>query len=168
MKREPKQQTTAEVSRHLSVCILLDSGVFCNISFFSSVLFSFPCFFLLLFFSNTCSLVSWGIHPKPIESFSSSGFWNKDMDAGQRASGCFWIALMHRCTDCCIQHLVSSIINQLSEQRVLERRERLKMERKRGEGRAERRGGGSIQWKKEWREGEEEGIERNRGGGSHS
>lgn len=83
MKREPKQQTTAEVSRHLSVSILLDSGVFCNISFFSSVLFSFPRFFLLLFFSNTCSLVSWGIHPKPIESFSSSGFWNKDMDAGQ-------------------------------------------------------------------------------------
>lgn len=113
MKREPKQQTTAEVSRHLSVCILLDSGVFCNISFFSSVLFSFPRFFLLFFFSNTCSLVSWGIHPKPIESFSSSGFWNKDMDAGQS----IWLLLdcpyasVHRLlhTAPCEQHHKSAV-----------------------------------------------------------
>lgn len=57
MKREPKQQTTAEVSRHLSVCILLDSGVFCNISFFSSVLFSFPRFF---FFQTLAALLAEG------------------------------------------------------------------------------------------------------------
>lgn len=49
MKREPKQQTIAEVSRHLSVCVLLASGVFCNISFFSSVhIFISPFFFQTL------------------------------------------------------------------------------------------------------------------------
>lgn len=61
MKREPKQQTTAEVSRHLSVCILLDSGVFCNISFFSSVLFSFPRFFFCCcFFQTLAALLAEG------------------------------------------------------------------------------------------------------------
>lgn len=61
MKRKPKQQTTAEVSRHLSVCILLDSGVFCNISFFSSVLFSFPRFFFCCcFFQTLAALLAEG------------------------------------------------------------------------------------------------------------